>query len=217
MIRVLVVATAAVTRAGLSAALSIDPAIEVVGTVANLDVLIAEVDRFQPDVILLDLGDSPQASVWEKLRLFQATQAPSHLPIALYDWDGDLSAAIGAGVLGILPDTSTESELCAAMVAIASGWLVLPPTAMELFDLREKVAIHPVPILTPREIEVLVQIGAGLGNKALAKPLLWRIAQNLHISDHTVKFHISSIFQKLNVSTRTEAVTAGIKIGLILL
>jgi two-component system, NarL family, response regulator YdfI len=165
MIRVLVVATAAVTRAGLSAALSIDPAIEVVGTVANLDVLIAEVDRSQLDAILLDLGDFPQTSAWEKLHLFQATQAPSSLPIALYDWEGDLP-------------TSTESELCAAMVAIAKGWLVLPSTAMELFDLREKVAIHPVPILTPREIEVLVQIGAGLGNKA--------IAQNLYISDHYV-------------------------------
>jgi two-component system, NarL family, response regulator YdfI len=193
----------------LSAALSSDPTIEVVGTAANLDVLIAEVDRAQPDAILLDLGDSTQTSVWEKLRLFQAAQAPSRLPIALYDWEGDLPAALGVGVLGILPDTSTESELCAAMVAISSGWLVLPSTAIELFDLREKVATHPIPILTPREIEVLVQIGAGLGNKA--------IAQNLYISDHTVKFHVSSIFQKLDVSTRTEAVTAGIKIGLILL
>jgi DNA-binding NarL/FixJ family response regulator len=66
-----------------------------------------------------------------------------------------------------------------------------------------------VQILTPREIEVLVQIGAGLGNRA--------IARNLHFSEHTVKFHISSIFQKLNVSTRTEAVTAGVRMGLILL
>jgi two-component system, NarL family, response regulator YdfI len=209
MIRVLVVATAAVARAGLSAALSIDPQIEVVGTAANLDGLVAAVDRCQPDVILLDLGDSPQTSAWEKLSLFQATQTPAAMPIALYDWDGDLMAAIGAGVRGILTDASTESELSAAIVAISSGWLVLPPTAIERFDLREKIVAHSSPILTPREIEVLVQIGAGLGNKA--------IAHNLHISDHTVKFHVSSIFQKLDVSTRTEAVTAGIKIGLILL
>jgi two-component system, NarL family, response regulator YdfI len=209
MIRVLVVATTAVARAGLSAALSIDPAIEVVGTAANLDLLITEVEICQPDAILLDLGDSPQTAAWEKLHLFQATQVPSGLPIALYDWDDDLSGAIGAGVRGILPDTSTESELCAAMVAIAKGWLVLPPTAIELFDRREKSTTPAPQILTPREIEVLVQIGAGLRNKA--------IAQNLHISDHTVKFHISSIFQKLDVSTRTEAVTAGIEIGLILL
>jgi DNA-binding NarL/FixJ family response regulator len=208
MIRVLVVATAAVSRAGLSAALSINPKIAVVGTASDLDGLVEEVERSQPDVIVIDLGDSPQTSVWEKLTLLQ-TKQEAPIPIALYDWEGNLDAAIRAGVRGILPDTSTELELSAAMEAIARGWLVLHPTAMELFDLREKVTTHPVQILTPREIEVLVQIGAGLGNKA--------IARNLHFSEHTVKFHISSIFQKLDVSTRTEAVTAGVRMGLILL
>jgi two-component system, NarL family, response regulator YdfI len=206
MIRVLVVATAAVSRMGLSAALSIEPRLTVVGTAADLDILVTEVERCQPDVILLDLGDSPQTSGWEKLQLLPATPI---IPIALYDWEGDFAAALQAGVRGILPDTSTEVELGAAIVAIASGWLVLPPTAIESLDLREKVESDLVRVLTPREVEVLVQIGAGLGNKA--------IAQNLHISDHTVKFHISSILQKLGVSTRTEAVTAGIRTGLILL
>jgi two-component system, NarL family, response regulator YdfI len=208
MIRVLVVATAAIARAGLSAAL-IDPAIEVVGTAVDLETLAAEVDRSQPDVILLELGDSPQTLVWEKLQLFQATQTPPGIPIALYDWEGDLLAAIGAGVRGILPETSNELEISAAIIAIARGWMVITPTTMELLDLREKVPAYSVPNLTLREIEVLMQISVGLGNKA--------IAHNLHISDHTVKFHISAIFQKLNVSTRTEAVTAGIRMGLILL
>jgi two-component system, NarL family, response regulator YdfI len=207
MIRVLVVATAAVSRAGLSAALSINPKIVVVGTAADLDALLEEVDS-QPDVILIDLGDSPQTSAWEKLTLLQAKQEVP-IPIALYDWEGNLDAAIRAGVRGVLPDTSTELELSAAMEAIARGWLVLHPTAMELFDLREKVHTHSLQILTPREIEVLVQMGVGLSNKA--------IARNLHFSEHTVKFHISSIFQKLDVSTRTEAVTAGVRMGLILL
>jgi two-component system, NarL family, response regulator YdfI len=207
MIRVLVVATAAVARVGLSVALSIDPQIEIVGTAADLETLAAAVDRSQPDAILLDLGDSPQASVWEQLTLLQAGRA-ANIPIALYDWDGDLAVAFQAGVRGILPDTSTEIALGAAMVAIASGWLVLPPTAIELFNSREQIAAPSAQILTSREIEVLVQIGAGLANKA--------IAQNLHISDHTVKFHISSIFQKLHVSTRTEAVKVGIGLGLIL-
>jgi two-component system, NarL family, response regulator YdfI len=207
MIRVLVVATAAVARAGLSVALSIDPEIEIVGTAADLETLAAAVDRSQPAAILLDLGDSPQASLWEQLTLLQAGRA-FRIPIALYDWDGDLAVAFQAGVRGILPDTSTEIALGAAMVAIARGWLVLPPTAIELFNAREQIAAPSAQILTSREIEVLVQIGAGLANKA--------IAQNLHISDHTVKFHISSIFQKLHVSTRTEAVKVGIGLGLIL-
>jgi two-component system, NarL family, response regulator YdfI len=208
MVRVLVVATTTVARAGLASALSIDPQIEIVGTAADLETLAAAVDRYKPDVVLLDLGDSPQASVWELLNRLQTGRAET-IPIALYDGDGDLQAAFQAGVRGFLPDTSTEVELGAAMVAIANGWLVLPPSAIELFNVPEKVVAPSSPILTPREIEVLIQIGAGLTNKA--------IAQNLYISDHTVKFHISSIFQKLNVSTRTEAVTAGIGLGLILL
>lgn len=217
MIRVLVVAPTAVARAGLSAALAfaqrppcgIDSQIEVVGTAADLEIL-ELVERLQPDTILLDIGDSPPNSVWEQLHLLQSALAGNIVPIALYDWEGtDLAAALAAGVRGILPDTRTEAELCTAIVAIASGWLVLPPSATELFAPTERSLVDMVPILTPRELEVLAQIGAGLGNKA--------IAQNLHISEHTVKFHISSIFQKLDVSTRTEAVTAGIRMGVILL
>jgi two-component system, NarL family, response regulator YdfI len=206
MIRVLIVATAAVVRAGLSAALAASESIVVVGVANDLELLAEEVDRCQPDVILLDLGDSPQNSSWEKLWVFRE-KFPS-IPIALYDWDGDIATALAAGVTGILPDTSTEAELCAAIMAIGSGWLVIHPLAMDLVT-PEKVVAKPVQILTAREIEVLIQIGAGLANKA--------IAQNLHISEHTVKFHLSSIFQKLDVATRTEAVTAGIRMGLILL
>jgi two-component system, NarL family, response regulator YdfI len=206
MVRALIVATAAVVRAGLAAALSANGDIVVVGAANDLDLLAEEVDRCQPDVILMDLGDSPQNSSWEKLHVLRSA-FPS-IPIALYDWDGDIGNALAVGVAGILPDTSTEAELCAAITAIASGWLVIHPAAMDLVT-PAKVVVNPVQILTAREIEVLIQIGAGLANKA--------IAYNLQISDHTVKFHISSIFQKLDVATRTEAVTAGIRMGLILL
>lgn len=209
MIRVLVVATAAVSRAGLSSALAIDPELKVVGMAADLNLLAAAVDRCQPDIILLDLGDSPQTAAWEKLKLLQEDRSPDLIPIALYDWEGDLNAAMEAGVRGILPDTSTEVEIGAAIVAIARGWLVMHPSAIELLDVQDKVTTANVPILTPREIEVLVQMGAGSSNKA--------IAEHLHISDHTVKFHISSIFQKLAVASRTEAVTVGVRMGLILL
>jgi DNA-binding CsgD family transcriptional regulator len=67
----------------------------------------------------------------------------------------------------------------------------------------------PNQALTPREIEVLGMLAEGLGNKAIA----WR----LDISEHTVKFHVGSILAKLNASSRTEAVTLGIRQGLILL
>nr|WP_277922584.1 response regulator transcription factor [Coleofasciculus sp. FACHB-1120] len=82
-----------------------------------------------------------------------------------------------------------------------------------LLPLKESSArrlpASPIQALTPREIEVLGMLALGMGNKNIAK--------HLSISEHTVKFHVSSIFQKLNASSRTEAVTLGARLGLIML
>lgn len=209
MIRVMVVATSSVVRAGLSAVVTSNPRLTVVGSASNLDVLAREVEQLQPDVVLLDLSANPQP-IWEKLLLVQAGQYPVGIVVIVEELDSiDLEGALSSGVRGILPSTSTESEIVAAVEAIACGLVVLHPDAVELLPVREKGAINPVQTLTPREIEVLEMLGSGLGNKAIAK--------RLHISEHTVKFHLSSIFQKLAVSTRTEAVTVGIRLGLIML
>jgi two-component system, NarL family, response regulator YdfI len=209
-IRVLVVATAAIVRSGLAAMLNPDRTITVVGTIADLELLGMDVDRSRPDVILLDLGNLDRPFVWEKLLSIQEAQDPISIVLTVVDFDNlDINTAIRAGVRGILPDTSTESELVAAVVAVSTGLVVLDLGAIELFYAPEKVSLNPGFSLTPREIEVLMRLGSGLGNKS--------IAQSLHISEHTVKFHISSIFQKLGVSTRTEAVTVGVRLGFILL
>jgi two-component system, NarL family, response regulator YdfI len=207
---VLVVATAAIVRSGLAAMLNTDRTITVVGTIADLELLGMDVDRSRPDVILLDLGNLDRPFVWEKLLSIQEAHDPISIVLTVVDFDNlDINTAIRAGVRGILPDTSTESELVAAVVAVSTGLVVLDLGAIELFYAPEKVSLNPGFSLTPREIEVLMRLGSGLGNKS--------IAQSLHISEHTVKFHISSIFQKLGVSTRTEAVTVGVRLGLILL
>jgi two-component system, NarL family, response regulator YdfI len=209
-IRVSIFATAAIGRSGLAAMLAIDRQIVVVGTTANLERLGADVDRLRPDLILLDLGNEYRPELWEKLLSIQESQDPIGIIITVANFDRlDINAAMGAGVRGILPDTSTEAELIAAVVAVARGLVVLDPGAIALFSAPTTAALSAGFSLTPREIEVLTRLGSGLGNKA--------IAYNLHISEHTVKFHISSIFQKLGVSTRTEAVTAGVRLGLILL
>lgn len=212
MIRVMVVAASPVVRAGLSAVLTSNPQLTVVGSVSDLDALLGEV-QLQPQVVLLDLSGNFQQSVWEKLLLMQEEQYSSPIMI-IADVDSiNLEVALRSGVRGILPDSSTESEIIAAVEAIAFGLIVLHPDAVELLPLKEsmpeKVTLTPMQTLTPREIEVLEMLGSGLGNKAIAK--------RLHISDHTVKFHVSSIFGKLGVSSRTEAVTVGVRLGLIML
>jgi len=213
MIRVMVVAASPVVRAGLSAVLTSNPKLTVVGSVSDLDALLREV-QLQPQVVLLDLSSNLQQSVWEKLLLMQEEQYPSPIIVIADELDSiNLEVALRSGVRGILPDTSTESEIIAAVEAIAFGLIVLHPDAVELLPLKEsmrdKEALTPMQTLTPREIEVLEMLGSGLGNKAIAK--------RLHISDHTVKFHVSSIFGKLRVSSRTEAVTVGVRLGLIML
>lgn len=205
MIRVIVVATSPVVRAGLSAVVSSNPRLTVVASASDLDVVSKEIEQLQPDVVLLDLGSNPEI-MWSKLQLIQEQQI---IAIA-EDIDGiDLETAFRLGIQGILSSTSTEAEIIAGVEAVASGLVVLHPDVLELLPMREKVVANPVQTLTHREMEVLGMLGYGLGNKAIAK--------RLQISEHTVKFHVSSIFQKLGVSTRTEAVTAGVRLGLIML
>lgn len=210
MIRVMVVATSPVVRAGLSAVVTTNPRLTVVGSASDLDVLVREIEQLSPDIVLVDLSSNLQQSVWEKLLLIQETQYPLGIIVIVEELDSiDLETALRSGIRGILPSTSTELEIVAAVEAIAFGLVVLHPDTVELLSIREKVVTNAVQSLTPREIEVLGMLGSGLGNKAIAK--------RLHISEHTVKFHLSSIFQKLSVSSRTEAVAVGVRLGLILL
>jgi two-component system, NarL family, response regulator YdfI len=214
MTRVMLVAASPVVRAGLAAMLTTNPKLTIVGSESNLDVLPREVLQLQPDVVLLDLSGNPQTSVWEKLLLIQEGQYPSAIIVIVDVNRIDLEAWLRSGIRGILPNTSTELEIVAAVEAVAFGLLVLHPDVIESLSLKQsnlhqKVLMNPVQALTPREIEVLEMLASGLANKA--------IATALNISDHTVKFHVSSIFQKLGVSTRTEAVAVGVRLGLILL
>jgi DNA-binding CsgD family transcriptional regulator len=109
-----------------------------------------------------------------------------------------------------LPANSTAAELLAAISAAAQGLVVLTqPQADSLFA-HPPVPQSPAPLieeLTARELQVLREIAQGFANK--------EIAEHLHISEHTAKFHVASILGKLQAGSRTEAVTQGIRRGLI--
>ncbi len=109
---------------------------------------------------------------------------------------------------GFVPPDATPEEIAAAVSAAAQGLIVLPKplTARLLQGSATSVEELPEP-LTAREREVLELLGRGLSNRL--------IAQELHISEHTVKFHISSLYAKLDVSNRAEAVSQGARRGLI--
>lgn len=210
IIRVIVIAASPVIRMGLSAMLDDNPKLTVVKSVSDIDSISDVIAQLQPDVVLLDWNSNDYESISYSSQFISPT-------IILIDEleDINLGAVLTAGVKGILPQTSGESEIIAAVKAVASGLVVLHPQVIDNLqlpketNLQEQADINFTQTLTPREIEVLQMLTSGLSNKA--------VAQQLHISEHTVKFHVSSIFQKLNVSTRTEAVAVGIRLGLIML
>lgn len=211
MTRVLVAAASPVVRQGLEAIVTTSPLLTVVGT-SGVATLAAEVEALQPDVVILEweLQD-------EGLPIFLLAQhalAPAIVVLANDPRSAWVAEALRASsVRAILPHEATASQIVAAVEAVADGLVVMhldvfEPLLLGLPSLPRSPD-GALQALSPREIEVLGMIAEGLGNKT--------IARRLGISEHTVKFHISSIFTKLNASSRTEAVIIGARQGLIML
>lgn len=209
MIRVLVVAASPIVRAGLATVLAENPKFQVFTSGADIDIL-TEIAQQQPDVLLLDWNNDRE--FWDAYA--EKSQYSTPIIVITSNDQLDFNLMLRAGVRGILSSESRESEIVLAVETVAAGMIVFHPEMIDYLLAAsglsaEAMQTNATQVLTPREIEVLQLLASGSGNKA--------IAQNLHISEHTVKFHISSIFQKLNVSTRTQAVAVGIRLGLVML
>jgi len=208
MIRVLVIAPSIVVRTGLEALITTDPTISVIGTSASLDTVIQPIEPLQADVILLDWSGQEDESILMSDTSFQAA-----IVLLVDDLPkGTIAELLRAGVRGVISNEATATEMVGAIAAVAAGLTVLHPDVMETLLPVLPATTRPLPetpiqALTSREVEVLGMLAEGLGNKT--------IARRLTISEHTVKFHISSIFSKLNASSRTEAVILGARQGLI--
>jgi len=212
VIRVLVNAASDVVRAGLESMFSAVPGISVVASAIRPEAIAQQVEELQPDVVLVELPADEALSDLPDL----GSRMPN-LGIVLLADDSDgrkTLEVLRSGVLAILPRHSTTGEIVGAIQAAAAGLIVIHPEGIEAILATVPFIEHPAPsandqVPTPREIEVLRLIAEGLGNKEIA----WRLS----ISEHTVKFHIASIFSKLNAATRTEAVTIGLRRGLIMI
>ena len=125
----------------------------------------------------------------------------------------ELRHTLQAGVHAILLADSAPREIFSALEAAAAGLAVISPEVLDsLLPVPADALPDDLPLgepLTVRESEILSLLADGAGNK--------EIASRLHISEHTVKFHVSSILTKLGAATRTEAVSRGYKEGLIIL
>jgi NarL family two-component system response regulator YdfI len=207
---VLIAASTAVSRAGLSALLAARKTLDVVVGTPGFS-LPQQVEAVQPDILLVDLGRE-RATAW--LRDLGAAPLPPAVVLLAEDARGSLGGeALRAGVRAVLPRDASADEIIAAIEAAALGLVVVHTDTMRslepVISASGRVGSLASQPLTPREIEILGMMAAGLGNKI--------IAARLGISEHTVKFHIASIFAKLNAGSRTEAVTIGLRQGLIMI
>ena len=161
-------------------------------------------DVYAPDAILWDCGSDAALSV-------ERAQEIERVPIlALVNDAADARAVWGGNVRGVLPRDASVEQIASALQSISTGLLVLDPSfASLLLPSRADDGDEPAESLTPRELQVLQLLARGFANK--------QIAQELGISEHTVKFHVNSILAKLGAQSRTDAVVRATRLGLITL
>jgi DNA-binding CsgD family transcriptional regulator len=156
---------------------------------------------------VLTITDSYADVVLAAMPLDEVAPAAAIVLLGEGVWSSD---ALRHGVRAILPADASAAEILAAIEAAAAGLAAIDPRDLETLltaETPQPVAARETP-LTARELEVLRMLADGAANKTIA----WK----LEISEHTVKFHVAQILAKLNAGTRTEAVTVGIRKGLIL-
>jgi two-component system, NarL family, response regulator YdfI len=211
-VSVLVIADSAIARAGLEAMLRESRRFDLIrdkGHSWERVYLRSLQSSFEPGVILADIADFSAL-------LLLINHDESNLPVVLLVDDvsrSELVRAIQVGVRGILRRDAQPAEIFAAIEAAAAGLTVFGPDEFDLLVpvLHSTTRVHgtTIELLTTRETEILALMSQGLANK--------QISDRLAISEHTVKFHVSSILAKLGASSRTEAVMKGLGNGLVVI
>ena len=204
-IRLLIVDDHPVVRDGLRGMLERQADFEIVGEAGNGLDAVQLVNELLPDIVLMDLR-MPEMDGVTALGEIKSNQPQVQvLVLTTYDSDADILPAIEAGASGYLLKDSSREELYAGIRAAARGETVLAPSVAARLVSRMRAADEEQ--LSSREIEVLQLVAEGESNS--------EIAEQLHISQATVKSHLVNIFGKLGVSDRTAAVTAALRRGIL--
>jgi DNA-binding NarL/FixJ family response regulator len=206
-VRILVADDHPMLREGLVAVLSTQPDFDVVGEASDGSEVVRLAERLEPDVILLDL-EMPRADGVEALEMLREAGSEARaIVFTAYDTDERILRSLRAGARGYLLKGASRAEIFDAIRTVYSGGSLLgPAVTTRLLERIEQGAAHPND-LTSRELEVLALLARGLKNA--------EIADELFISERTVKFHVSSILAKLGAENRTEATRIAVRRGLI--
>ena len=203
-LRVYIIADNPLARVGLASLLSEQINCQVVGQGADNRDLLPNLDVFQPDVVLWDI---------DLVNLNESQNLPDLLeldfPLVVMVSDEQLASDLWQiGVRGLLLRDTNGERLAAALLAVSQHLTVLDLPLVDALNTLHLPLLDVLPeALTERELEVLNLLAEGLSNKA--------IAYQLGISDHTIKFHVTALLNKLDAQSRTEAVVKATRLGLI--
>lgn len=191
-IRIVIADDHALVLEGVRAVLSTEPGLRVVATATDGERMLDAVRRLRPDVAVIDVR-MPYMDGLACLRAIRTENLPVRVVIlSAADDSTALQDAIEAGADGYALKTDSPSQMVAAIRQVAAGHLVFPGGARRWIGRRQRADD-----LTPRERAVLQQLAEGKSNS--------EIADGLHLSTNTVKFHVRNLYAKLGVSNRTEA------------
>lgn len=205
VIRALVVDDHALHREGVGRILKQHEDIEVVGEAATGEAAVELATELRPSVVLLDIRLPGMNGIEAAQRIHEAAPDVRVLVVTAHDDDEYVRGAVQAGAAGFLSKAASGRELVEAVRAVAAGGSVLEPGM--LARLVAGYPATPSPALSSRELEVLELLTGGLQNK--------QVATRLGISPRTVERHCDSIYAKLGVRTRTEAVVQALSTGLV--
>ncbi|MCM3124081.1 response regulator transcription factor [Mesobacillus sp. AQ2] len=200
MIRLMLVDDHAVLRDGLRNILSVEEDIEVVGEAVSGDDALLKVENCQPDMILMDINMPMKNGVEVTGILKKKYPNIKILVLTMHSHEEYFMSAIREGADGYLLKDAPSDQVVEAIRTVARGESVIHPsmTRKLLAFHQQKQTEQEDTTLTEREKEVLLCLVEGLSNK--------EIADRLFISDKTVKIHVSKIFKKLNVKSRSQVV-----------
>jgi len=213
VIKILIVDDHAVVRDGLVTMMSRQDDFVVAGEAVNGLEAVAKARELQPDVILMDLRMPELDGVEAMRRIREKDAGVKFIVLTTYDTDEYIFDAIEAGAKGYLLKDASREDLFKAVRSVHQGEsLIQPAVVSRVLDRFAQLSRRPgqggePQALSDREMEVLREMARGSANK--------QIAADLSISENTVKTHVTNIFQKLEVSRRTEAVTKAMSKGII--
>ncbi|OHV28778.1 response regulator [Pseudofrankia sp. EUN1h] len=208
--RVLVVDDHPLFREGLTIAIETMPDVEVVGEAGDGDEAVEATGRLAPDIVVMDLHMPGTNGIDATRRIVGAHPGVAVLVLTMLDGDDSVFAAMRAGARGYLLKGADRQEIARALRAVAAGEVVfsaaIASRVLAWFASGGRAPLAPFPELTDREREILDLVARGLTNPA--------IARRLHLSDKTIRNHVSNVFTKLQVADRAEAVARARDAGL---